>query len=222
MIKLTFALMSEIKDYYKILNVKSSASPGEIKNAYRRLAMKYHPDRNAEDVLAAAVFTDIAEAYKVLSDAEARKQYNYTRYSTAEQEYKKPAETIDVLINRIKQINKNIKASDPFRLNKDALLYSISQTLPADINQLLQTNNNMLTQLLELICEAAKYLSSHQTKQLMEFLQPLYIKHSFLKQNLDEILHQQQKQERWEKNKIILAVIVAILLCIIIFFAAGK
>src|SRR6478736_4327321 len=109
--------MAVLKDYYRILNVRSSASAGEIKNAYRKLAMKYHPDRNPEDALAAAVFTDVAQAYKILSNPEARRQYNYERHITAAEEYEKPVETIETLIQRIKKITKYINASDPFRIN---------------------------------------------------------------------------------------------------------
>src|ERR1700755_2435730 len=127
MITLTFAVMPVTKNYYKILNVKSSASPGEIKNAYRRLAMKYHPDRNPNDALAEAVFSEAAEAYKILSNTETRRQYNYERTLTAEQEYKRPAETLEALIQRINKINQQVRTADPFRLNKDALLYSIKQ-----------------------------------------------------------------------------------------------
>ena len=64
------------KDYYKILGVSKSASADEIKKAYRKLAMKYHPDRNKGDQAAEAKFKEISEAYAVLSDAEKRKQYD--------------------------------------------------------------------------------------------------------------------------------------------------
>jgi curved DNA-binding protein len=64
------------KDYYKILGVSKSSSSDEIKKAYRKLAMKYHPDRNKEDKNAEAKFKDISEAYAVLSDKEKRKQYD--------------------------------------------------------------------------------------------------------------------------------------------------
>jgi curved DNA-binding protein len=64
------------KDYYKILGTSKSASPGEIKKAYRKLAMKYHPDRNKGDTSAEAKFKEISEAYAVLSDPEKKKQYD--------------------------------------------------------------------------------------------------------------------------------------------------
>jgi curved DNA-binding protein len=64
------------KDYYKILGIPKSASNDEIKKAYRKLAMKYHPDRNKGDKDAEARFKDISEAYAVLSDKEKRQQYD--------------------------------------------------------------------------------------------------------------------------------------------------
>lgn len=64
------------RDYYKILGVNKGASEGEIKKAYRQMAMKYHPDRNKGDKTAEAKFKEISEAYAVLSNAEKRKQYD--------------------------------------------------------------------------------------------------------------------------------------------------
>jgi len=63
-------------DYYKILGVKKTASETEIKKAYRKLAMKYHPDHSKGDKSAEEKFKKISEAYAVLSDKEKRKQYD--------------------------------------------------------------------------------------------------------------------------------------------------
>jgi molecular chaperone DnaJ len=68
--------MPATRDYYEILGVEKAADAEEIKRAYRRLAMKYHPDRNPGDAEAEAKFKEAAEAYEVLSDAEKRKVYD--------------------------------------------------------------------------------------------------------------------------------------------------
>ena len=66
-------------DYYKILEVSENADILKIKKKYRKLAMKYHPDRNAGDERAAKKFREITEAYEVLSNGEKRKEYDYKR-----------------------------------------------------------------------------------------------------------------------------------------------
>lgn len=67
--------MSTKRDYYEILGVEKSASAAEIKSAYRKMALKYHPDRNKE-ANAEETFKEINEAYQVLSDEQKRKTYD--------------------------------------------------------------------------------------------------------------------------------------------------
>ncbi|TVQ53895.1 MAG: molecular chaperone DnaJ [Phycisphaerales bacterium] len=68
--------MPTTRDYYEVLGLERSASGDDIKRAYRRLAMKYHPDRNPGDTEAETKFKEAAEAYEVLSDAEKRNVYD--------------------------------------------------------------------------------------------------------------------------------------------------
>ena len=68
--------MADRKDYYKILGVSKDASQDEIKKAYRKLAIKLHPDRNPGDKEAEAKFKEAAEAYEVLGDENKRKEYD--------------------------------------------------------------------------------------------------------------------------------------------------
>ncbi|MDX8408244.1 MAG: DnaJ domain-containing protein, partial [Mariprofundaceae bacterium] len=56
------------RDYYEVLDVAKDADENTIKRAYRKLAMKYHPDRNPDDEKAAEHFREVTEAYEVLSD----------------------------------------------------------------------------------------------------------------------------------------------------------
>jgi len=64
------------KDYYSILGVNKGASDTEIKKAYRKLALQYHPDRNKGDKAAEEKFKEVTKAYEVLSDAQKRKTYD--------------------------------------------------------------------------------------------------------------------------------------------------
>ena len=76
------------KDYYKVLGVSQTATPDEIKKAYRKLAMKFHPDKTTGNKAANEKFNEINEANQVLSDPEKRKKYDqfgadYQRYEQA-------------------------------------------------------------------------------------------------------------------------------------------
>ena len=66
----------EFKDYYKILGVSKTATTEEIKKAYRKLAVKYHPDKNQGNKAAEEKFKEANEANDVLSDPEKRKKYD--------------------------------------------------------------------------------------------------------------------------------------------------
>src|SRR3954471_24000743 len=67
---------TEKRDYYEVLGVVRTASVDEIKKAYRRMAIKYHPDKNPGDADAEEKFKEAAEAYGVLSDDEKRARYD--------------------------------------------------------------------------------------------------------------------------------------------------
>ena len=77
--------MAEKRDYYEVLGVPKNASADEIKKAYRKLAIKYHPDRNPDDKNAEEKFKEAAEAYDVLSDADKRAKYDQFGHSMGPQ-----------------------------------------------------------------------------------------------------------------------------------------
>ena len=64
------------RDYYEVLGVSRSATKQELKKAFKKLAMKFHPDRNPDNQAAADKFKEAAEAYEVLSDAEKKAAYD--------------------------------------------------------------------------------------------------------------------------------------------------
>ncbi len=68
--------MSEKRDYYEVLGLSKSATDAEIKKAYRKMALKYHPDKNPDDTEAEEKFKEAAEAYEVLSNPEKKSRYD--------------------------------------------------------------------------------------------------------------------------------------------------
>ena len=64
------------RDYYEVLGLSKSASADEIKKAYRKLAIKFHPDKNPDDSSAEEKFKEAAEAYEVLSDGQKKQRYD--------------------------------------------------------------------------------------------------------------------------------------------------
>ena len=77
--------MADKRDYYEVLGVAKTATPEEIKKAYRTLGKKYHPDANPGDKEAEEKFKEVGEAYAVLSDPDKRRQYDQFGHSALEE-----------------------------------------------------------------------------------------------------------------------------------------
>lgn len=75
--------MATKRDYYSVLNVARNASADDLKKAYRKLAMKYHPDKNPGDKKAEETFKEVSEAYEVLSDPKKREMYDQFGFAGA-------------------------------------------------------------------------------------------------------------------------------------------
>ncbi|MGB9628615.1 MAG: DnaJ domain-containing protein [Thermodesulfobacteriota bacterium] len=75
------------KDYYQVLGIDREASEDEIKKAYRKLALKYHPDHHPDDLESEEKFKEINEAYAILSDPEKRKEYDQFGHSRFKRRY---------------------------------------------------------------------------------------------------------------------------------------
>lgn len=209
------------KDYYKILDVKPSARASEIKKSYRRLAMKYHPDKNEGDSLAAEVFGELAEAYNILSDPQKRKAYNDSRYDLYPGEtYIQPEITKEGLLADINSLQIKVSALDPFRLNKDALYYSILKILPGEAIVFLQQNQDAGYKLIiiDKVLQCSRLLALPEIIKITSELSTVARDDEQAQQLIKTFLADTERKVRWGRYQVWLVVLLAIILVLLIFF----
>jgi hypothetical protein len=107
------------KDYYYTLKLTSDASASEIKNAYRKLALEYHPDHHQEDPDAEEKFKKISEAYSILGDVQKRKEYDlmHNPHSTTSDVYNHFDQRMDSRYQHMMKWNGGCKRSSLFTKN---------------------------------------------------------------------------------------------------------
>lgn len=209
------------KDYYHILGVKPNATNDEIKRSYRRLALKYHPDKNPGDPLSEAAFKEIAEAYEILSDAKKREDYHYKRFYTYSYKYKDaPLVTPQSILNDALKLQKLVEKVDPFRINRDALLFQLEQILSEENLSLLQKEKQayISTRIIESLLPACKPLNYAHVEVIADNFLILADGDIYLENKINEFLNDQKRNDKWRRYKIVAAIVAAILLCLIIFF----
>lgn len=160
-------------DYYKILEISPTATSDEIKKAYRRLALKYHPDKNLGDKFAEANFIEIANAYETLSDTEERKKYddyrerqskttdNSQQRSQTKQKAEEPVSPL-IFLSIFTNIKQRIEGVDKNKINQRYLFDSINDLLTdGNINFLVNWDDIKTNQqIIDVILECCKPLGS--------------------------------------------------------------
>lgn len=208
------------KDYYRLLGVKSNATNDEIKKSYRRLALKYHPDKNPNDALAEATFKEIAEAYDILSNPKKREDYHYRRFYTYNYKYREePPITPQSILNDAMKLQALVAKANPFRVNRDALLFQLEQILSEDNLQLLQDENKPFVngQIVEALLASCKPLHYMHVEIIVDNLLMLANGNAYLENKITYFLKEHRRSDKWRRYKIFAAVIAAILLCVAIF-----
>lgn len=208
------------KDYYRLLGIKPDATNDEIKKSYRRLALKYHPDKNPNDDLAEATFKEIAEAYDVLSDPKKREDYHYKRFYTYNYKYREESPvTPQSILNDAIKLQKLVAKADPFRLNRDALLFQLEQILSEDNLTLLQDEKQVSInqQIVEALLASCKPLHYTHSEIIADNLLVLADGNIYLENKITAFLINQRRSDKWRRYKIFAAVIATILLCVAIF-----
>lgn len=135
------------KDYYSILGLSENATQSEIKAAYRKLALKFHPDKNPGDPFFERMFREVKEAYEILSDENKRKEYDVEYEYTSEdgsfsnsnqsnQEGYSPIELVNNIINNLNKTITEIKGAPSIQINSSAISEYLQKILADDILEL--------------------------------------------------------------------------------------
>jgi len=215
----------QLKDYYRILEVAPVATPQEIKKSFRRLALKFHPDRNAGNHLAEAQFKEIQEAYEVLSDPEQRKEYNYKRWHLRSigKAYSERPLTPAAILEECRALKSYIDSMSIFRVDYDQVSQHIRQLINASsMGILIEFNDKAATrEVIQTLVQACRPLPLRHFLPISELLLQLAGADPTAQQLIHRQVNEKRLQEKWEKFKwVLMIVITGLLLWLMIAFGS--
>ena len=202
------------------MELPTHATIPEIKQAYRRLAMIYHPDKNENDPYAPAKFSDIKEAYEVLTNPLKRESWLQERWYNQSIGKKKTGEAITpVSILKLSlELEKYVSRLDVQRMSKEGLVEYVHELLSTEtVAKLMVFNEEGINrQIITTILTAIRPLPLKFARHLVPNLKVLAGKDDIAHHQLNEFLVQQKKIFLWDRYKMVVVVIVTLLICLLI------
>lgn len=213
--------MNQVKDYYKILDLPTTATLQEIKRAFRRLAQQYHPDKNEGSHMAAAHFREIQEAYKTLSDPKQREAYHYQRWyirSTGKPFASAPLTPANIL-QECRLLQQYVASMNIFHPRFDAVSLHIRQLLTENaINMLLEQKDPAINRaIVQSVLTSVRPLPKKFFLPIAELLLQLAGDDETAHTNIEEALKEKKQRHVWDKYKWVLMLIVTALICWLIY-----
>jgi molecular chaperone DnaJ len=210
-----------IKDYYKILEVTPLATELEIKKSFRRLALKYHPDKNEGDHLAEALFKEIQEAYEVLSDIKQREEYNYKRWYNRSigETFTERALTPSEILAECNRLKNYVASMNVFQVDYDALSFYIRQQLTDSSISILQQFNDASVnrEINRALLKATESLPLTYLQPIALLLIKLAGNDDSMLREINDVVQQRKYRENWDKYKLVVVLAVTILICWIMY-----
>lgn len=166
-----------LKDYYGILGIETSATLPEIKQAYRRLAQQYHPDKNNNEPYASAQFTDIKEAYEVLTHPGRKEKYLQQRWYNQSIGNRKKQDVITPVnvLKQVLELDRYVSLLDVHRMDRQRLTdYILEIISDPSISRLKTFNESEISeQIIMLLVKQASLLRNDQAEKVSLQLQKL-------------------------------------------------
>jgi len=208
-------------NYYQLLHVSPQATAQEIKAAYRKLAFKYHPDRNKGNIITEAVLKEINEAYRVLSNPEKRRFYNASiAINNYHPKHKRitPVTSHSILQNAIK-LRAFVERSNILSINQDVVFHKVQTLLSEHHLNILQFENNiqLIYQFIQQILICIQPLTVNNINLLLPSLRKLANEDEKILAEIQSFYQKKKGEAFWQRYKIIAVFIIALLLCLIIY-----
>jgi molecular chaperone DnaJ len=207
------------KDYYQLLQIPPSASSGDIRKAYRRLALKFHPDKN-NTPHAAAQFLLINEAYGVLHDPAQRKKYDSIRFA-GQISNSIIATTAEEIREMSKALTEKIKKSNPDRINRDKLAQDLDAVLSVYHIQLLENNPDSI-QLSLLVTDCLfclQYTDFKECMRLLDRMQHIKGLNAEADSRIQSFRNQYLKNYYWDRYKMLVVLAITVVLCLLLYLS---
>ena len=214
----------EIKDYYKTLGTSPTASDSDIKKAYRKLALKYHPDTNGGNAVADAQYMEIKEAYEVLIDPVQREEYNYKRWynRTIGKDFTYKPLTAHAVLEECKKLTNYLAGVNQFQIEYDALNHHILALLSDNNMAILQQSgeNLLINQVIKLLLHATSHLPFRYHAPIIEKLSVLAGDDREMKEKIALHIKHHQQKALYEKYKVAAVIIFTVVICLIIYLSS--
>ena len=214
-----------LKDYYKTLEVPSTATIQDIKKAYRALAHKYHPDKAQDSPFANNHFREIQEAYSILSDEAKRKSYDEERYFAGLSLQKEPERiTSEWVLRQAKKLSHHMAQVDSYRMNHQAL-YDYTMLLLSDEHlAVLQEEHydEINKRIIEELLYAIKNIGNPFFINITQRLYQVARENDELCNMIFEAEKKHRKTSAEQKYLPFFVILIAIILCIIMYLYSKR
>ena len=212
-----------LKDYYQILQIEPQSTLAEIKQAFRRLAMVYHPDKNPNDKYAEAQFNDIKEAYEILTNPVRKENYLQQRWYNQSIGKRRTAQAITPvsILKLVLELEQYVSRLDVHRMNKEGLSNYVDELLSTGtIEKLRQFNEPEINrQIITSTLSAMQPLTMKFVGNLPERLRTLADDETSL-HRIKNFLKNRKKASLWERYKVAVIILFTVSICLLIYFTS--
>lgn len=217
--------MPALKDHYKTLGLPVTSTLQDIKEAYRKLAFKYHPDKNTDNDYAAAFFMELHEAYLILSNPNKRKIYDEERWLNGmEKRMHEHAITPQWLLKESTRLHEHMRKIDTYRMSHHALSEYILMLLSdAHMAVLLRDNETEINaKIVEQVLAATQKLQIEYLPGILQRLVQLTGNDTALLNKINDYTLLRQRQASRDKYGPVIVIALAVLLAIFMYFYGRK